>query len=436
MSTARSSAHEAAIRSFLKNPTVLRLHPGVQHYAWGSTDFIPELLGAHNPNEAPYAELWMGAHPALPASVVVDGVEIPLDKLIERAADQVLGPEVAQRFGGKLPYLFKVLSAACPLSIQAHPTKTRAEEGFSRENAAAVPIDAAGRNYKDDNHKPEILAALTDFYALRGFRPLEEIGQVLAEVPELRQVMPDYRPTPECLKRLYERLMTLAHADVDSILEPLVLRLAAAASEKPFSPDEWEYWVLQADREFSHDGHRDRGLFSIYLLNLVHLEPGEAVYLPAGILHAYLRGSGMELMANSNNVLRGGLTRKHVDVPELLTNVVFEGGPAEVIMPDTADRVESVYRTSASEFELHRIDVSPDQSFRSGAVENADIVIVIDADKSAQVTIRSASAALQMSKGNVVLVPHGVEFDVNSSAPATLFRATIPAAKSSSNTPA
>jgi len=426
MSAAPHTTHESAVNAFLKRPTVLRLLPDVQHYAWGSADFIPSLLAAANPDRKPYAELWMGAHPDLPATVSIDDCRVPLNELIEQAPDRVLGPDVTRRFHGRLPYLFKVLSAACPLSIQAHPTKTQAEEGFKRENAAGIPISAANRNYKDDNHKPEILAALTDFYALRGFRPLEEIGSLLADVPEFRQVMPDFQPTAECLRELYEKLMTLEQKDVDGILGPLLLRLSEADRDKPFEPSDCEYWVLQADREFSRDGHRDRGLFSIYLLNLVHLSPGEAVFLPAGILHAYLRGSGMELMANSNNVLRGGLTAKHVDVPELLDNVVFEGGPAEVIEPVKADQNESVYKTSAPEFELRRIDVARDRSFQSQPLDGADILILTDADASTEVTVSSAGADLRIRKGEVVFVPYGVNFGVGASASATLFRATVP----------
>jgi mannose-6-phosphate isomerase class I len=429
MSTTDTVTRDAAVRDFQLRPTALRLRAAVQHYAWGSADFIPSLLGIPNPDEEPFAELWMGAHPDLPSVVELGGGEMPLNELIEQSAGQVLGPKVGDRFAGKLPYLFKVLSAAVPLSIQVHPTKKQAEEGFARENAANVPLAAPHRNYKDDNHKPEILAALTNFYALRGFRPLEEIGEVLADVPELQRVMPDYQATPVYLKSLYQKLMTLSQEEVDAILNPLISRFTAADREKPFGPADREYWLLEADRRFSLDGLHDRGLFSIYLLNLVHLRPGEAVYLPAGVLHAYLRGSGMELMANSNNVLRGGLTPKHVDVPELLRSVVFEGGPAQVIKPVAMpDGVERAYKTPAAEFELRRIDVSSDRSFRTGTEHGADIVIFTDAAESTEVTLSAGGEQMRLRKGDIVFAPVGVDFSVSASAPATLFRATVPEA--------
>lgn len=429
MSVLDIDALGAAIRSFRANPKVLCVRAGVQHYAWGARDFIPELLGIRNPQDKPFAELWMGAHPELPADAQLSGHGVPLDDLIDVAAEEVLGPGVASRFSGKLPYLFKVLSAAVPLSIQAHPTKQQAEVGFARENADAIPLTAGHRNYKDANHKPEILAALTDFYALSGFRPLEEIGRVLGEVPELRRVMPAYQPTPESLQGLYEKLMTLSQEAVNAMLNPLMSRLTAADRQRPFGPNDREYWILRADREFSRDDCRDRGLFSIYLLNLIHLQPGDAVYLPAGVLHAYLQGSGMELMANSNNVLRGGLTRKHVDVPELLARVSFQGGPPDVIRPrKLGGGFEHAYETPASEFELRRIDVSPERPFQSGAEHSADIVIVTSVDESAKITLDAAGEQQRLRQGDVFLAPCGIDFSIHASAPVTLFRATIPAA--------
>jgi mannose-6-phosphate isomerase class I len=338
-----------------------------------------------------------------------------------------LGAVVAERFASRLPYLFKVLSAAVPLSIQAHPTKQKAAAGFARENAAQIPLTARHRNYKDDNHKPEILAALTDFYALRGFRRLDEIARLPADVPELRDVMSDYQPTPAGLKKLYEKLMTFSPEQTDAVLRPLVTRLATADRDQHYVPADREYWVLAADRQFSRDGHHDPGLFSIYLLNLVHLRPGEAVYLPAGVLHAYLRGSGMELMANSNNVLRGGLTPKHVDVPELLANVVFDGGRADVIRPVPApDGSEQAYPTPAPEFELRRIEVTADRPWSGRAEFGPEIIILVQADDSAGVSLDSPAEPLPLKPGDVCFAPCGADYACQATAPATLFRATVP----------
>jgi mannose-6-phosphate isomerase len=406
-----------------------RLRCHVQHYAWGDTDFIPNLLGIDNPERRPHAELWMGAHPDLPAEIEAGGEWVPLDALIARSPEEILGPGVAREFEGRLPYLLKVLSAKAPLSIQAHPSRDAAREGFARENAAGVPLADRTRGYRDDNHKPELIAALTDLYGLRGFRPLEEIAHVLRRVPELRELMPGFESEPACLEALYERFMSLPQAAVDSILDPLVERLERAEQERPFTRDEPEHWVLEADRNHSKDGHRDRGLLSIYLLNLVHLRPGEAVYLPAGILHAYLEGSGVEIMANSNNVLRGGLTSKHVDVPGLLAILTFEGGPAEILRPAAmSDGGEWRYDTPAREFELRRIEIGAHRPYPNGADHSAEIVILVAAEPDARVSVESGEQALELRRGEVFLAPFDTPYTVRSPGPATLYKATVPRA--------
>ncbi len=421
-----TSEGQSALDTFCSRPTLLRLSAGVQHYAWGDTRFIPALLSQANPEDKPCAELWMGAHPDLPAKAELDGASIGLDELIGHCATAMLGPAVAAEFDGRLPYLFKVLAAAQPLSIQAHPTKAVAEEGFARENDAGIPITAKHRNYKDDNHKPELIAALTDFYALRGFRPRSEIAQVLREVPELSHLQANFEPSPAGLKAIYEHFMLLPQADVDGVLGPLIQRLEAEEKQRPFARSDREYWVLRAHQQFSLEGHQDRGLFSIFLLNLVHLRPGEAMYLSAGILHAYLEGAGMEIMANSNNVLRGGLTPKHVDVPELLANVTFSGGEPEIVravrIPDSQ---EWAYKTPAREFELRRIEVADGQPYRSGTQHSADILLAIH-DGGEPLTVRGADEQFQLNKGSVVLAPTGVEYSISTSGQAVLYRATIP----------
>jgi mannose-6-phosphate isomerase class I len=416
-----------AISRFRAHPQVARLIADVQHYAWGDADFIPALMGVANPQRTPFAELWMGAHPDLPSRVLLGGIEVPLDALTSAAPHEVLGPSVAAKFDGRLPYLFKVLSAAAPLSIQAHPTKAEAEAGFARENAAGIPLSAKARNYKDDNHKPELIAALTDFYALRGFRPLNEIARLLVEVPELHNLMPKFQPSGTGLASLYEKLMTMPQDQVNHTLDSLVARLAEANGQKPFTRMQPEYWILKADRTFSAEGRRDRGLFSVLLLNLVHLQPGQAMYLSAGILHAYLEGSGIEIMANSNNVLRGGLTPKHVDVPELLHNVVFEGGEAEVLQPvSIGGSNEWAYRTPASEFELRRIDLSAEAPYHSGSDHGAEILILAGNDGDATVHVTSDEQTLEMTKGNVCLAPFGVEYSIRAGGSATLYKAIVP----------
>jgi len=404
----------------------LRLDCGVQHYAWGNTEFIPSLLGINNRDGQPYAELWMGAHPDLPSKARLGGTNVPLNELISEAANEILGTEVAQRFSGQLPFLLKVLSAAKPLSIQAHPSHERARTGFAKENEAGIPLTARERNYKDENHKPELIMALTDFYALCGFRPQNEIQATLERLPELgatKRLRLDCRD----LRSVYEHFMTMSQADVDDILGALLERLTRESEERAFSPDDREFWVLRADRDFSKDGHRDRGLFSIYLLNLIHLEPGDALFLSAGILHAYLEGSGMEVMANSNNVLRGGLTPKHVDVTELLANVTFDGGPAEILRPvQNQLKKEWIYRTPAEEFELRRIDVSTSHPYQGDSDHEVEVLILTNASNDAHADIETERKTLPMKQGQVCLIPHKVAYTIHTEHPAVFFKATVP----------
>ncbi len=337
---ARDAADRMAIASYRDTPRPLPVFGEIQHYAWGGHEFIPGLLGIENNGNLPCAELWMGAHPRGTAHVEIDGTRMPLDRLIAADPWLTLGHGVALRFAGRLPYLFKVLDVRDMASIQAHPTRTQAEEGFARENSAGIPIDAPNRTYRDENHKPEVHVVLTDFWMLHGFRPLEEIFEVLGSEKELAPTLSGFSETlgargrdPDArqalLRELYGRVMTLPQFEVDGMLDSLVSRLEAEEAAGQLGKDNPGFWALRAARTFPlPDGHRDRGILSLYLLNLVHLRPGQGTYQPAGTLHAYLEGADVELMASSDNVLRGGLTPKHVDVPELLATFDFPGRPA------------------------------------------------------------------------------------------------------------
>src|SRR5580658_9335281 len=347
---------------------VLTLQGIVQHYDWGGHNFIPRLLGISNPDGKPFAELWIGAHAKAPSLVEVADHQEPLDKLIAEAPGAILGHAANTRFAGRLPYLFKILDVHKMLSIQAHPTLAQAREGFARENAEGIPLEAGRRNYKDDNHKPEIGVALTEFWMLHGFRPLEQIADTVGQTPELGSLLAsfpqrlaaaghDHDARRSLLRELYSNVMTMPQEQVDSVLNSLLSRLRAKPPSDKDSPD---YWALRAAENFPLPGGcRDRGIFSIYLLNLVHLQPGQGTFQPAGVLHAYLEGVNVELMANSDNVLRGGLTTKHVDVPELLKILTFEGGTPEVFSGIQLSPEQRVYRTPADEFELSRIALPP-----------------------------------------------------------------------------
>lgn len=342
----------------------------VQDYAWGSLADIPELLGLPATGR-PQAELWMGAHPKAPSQVYHEGKWESLLDVIESHPAEVLGRETAETFGGKLPYLFKVLAAARPLSVQAHPNADQAKEGFARENRLGIPLTAPHRNYKDDNHKPECICALSKFWGMNSFRRIPEIvtylgalcGEVLKNEIDLLKKQPDSTG----LKHLFQTLLTL----------PVEQKLAAIAE----GISKAEYFKGNADPVFTwvqrlHDEYpKDIGALFPALLNLYCLTPGQALFLAAGEPHAYLEGLGIELMANSDNVLRGGLTEKHLDVPELLTTLTFQEQLPSVILPNPLNDVEWVYQTPAAEFSLSMISPIPGLCWISHKDRSADILL-------------------------------------------------------------
>ncbi len=432
---ARDASERLAIASYRQTPRPLLLTGAVQEYEWGGYDLISGLIGRENVERRPQAELWMGAHQKAPASLEIDGARLSLDRLIAADPWLTLGADVALRFAGRLPYLFKVLDVRNMLSIQAHPTKAQAEEGFARENAAGIPIDAPPRNYRDENHKPEVHVVLSDFWMLHGFRPLEEIVEILSSEEELAGIMPEAGerlraagPNPPArsslLRELYARVMTMSQAEADSILDPLVSRLEAAEAKGTLAKDQPGFWALRAARTFPlPDGHRDRGIVSIFMLNLVHLKPGQGTYQPAGTLHAYLEGANVELMANSDNVLRGGLTPKHVDVPELLATLSFAEGRPQILEGRASSETGREYETPAEEFALERIEITPGVPYSGGREHSADTLIVIEGAAS----VIAAGRTLTLGRGGCALVPAAVAYSLAARCPrAILFKAGIP----------
>jgi mannose-6-phosphate isomerase len=419
----------------MKIKGLFKLKGVVQHYDWGGFDFIPALLGQEHHSYSPCAELWLGAHDGGPSVVESPDGPVPLPELIAAASDQILGASVAARFENVLPYLFKVLDARKMLSIQAHPTIAQARAGFAAEESAGVSLKASTRNYKDRNHKPEVHVALTDFWMLHGFRPLEEIAESLQSVQELQPLMPDFSERlalagndaaarSTLLRELYARVMTIPQAEVDSLLDPLISRLE---KDSPTNKDLPDFWAVRAAREFPlPDGHRDRGIFSIYLLNLVRLQPGEATYQSAGTLHAYLEGVNVELMANSDNVLRGGLTPKNVDVAELMRVLRFDEGKVDIIHGIDAGKGETVFATPAAEFELSRIQCSKDKGYDSGTRTGPDILIVMEGE----VTATADGDKLQINKGESFFASQDCSYKFTSqSESAVVFKASVPSAR-------
>jgi mannose-6-phosphate isomerase len=310
---------------------IIPLKNGIQHYLWGGK-FPADFTNLSDTRE-PQAELWMGTHPRLPSKH--SGTDKSLADYVQEQPEALLGEAASY---GELPFLFKVLSAAKPLSIQAHPSKDQAQRGFSRENALGIPLDAQNRNYKDNNHKPEILSPITEFTALSGFRESREIieffGQLNAQ--ELVRILKE-----DGIAKFYQAIVELPQVE-----RARLIQLASSLEGNE------GYWISRLQQEFPDQ----LGVLAPLYLNLIHIKPGEALYMDAGILHAYLEGTGIELMANSDNVLRAGCTKKHVDVPELLQVLKFIQGPPELIKPILEDGWQC-FHTEAEEFTLSRREI-------------------------------------------------------------------------------
>lgn len=365
----------------------------VQPYAWGSTTSIPSLLG-RTPDGSPQAELWLGAHPVAP-SKLADGRS--LATYLSDAPAQRLGSRVVERFGPQLPFLLKVLAAAEPLSLQAHPSLAQARAGFAREDAAGIARTAGHRNYRDANHKPEIICALTPFEALCGFRAVADTVRIFKalglDVSTLET---------RGLKAYFDEVMS-APQDVKAAR---VATLVAGAAKRPAGLEKECGLVNKLAAKYPGD----IGVLGALLLNHLTLQPGEALYLGAGNLHAYLEGTGVELMANSDNVLRGGLTPKHVDVPELLSVLEFTDGPARVLTPTGAP--EGTYETPIADFRLSRVTLTGTHALAAGLPQ---ILLCTQGTATAN--------GLALAQGQSLFVP--ADTAVTLEGHATVFRATV-----------
>ena len=338
-----------------------KLINSVQNYAWGSKTALTDLYGIANPQQQPMAELWMGAHPKSSSKIQDNaGGTRSLRDVIDADKPALLGQKVAERFG-ELPFLFKVLCADQPLSIQVHPNKQASEEGFARENAAGIPLDASNRNYKDPNHKPELVFALTPFLAMNAFRDFSEIVSLLQPVAGAHTAIAHFLAQPDA-ERLSELFASLLNMQGEEKSRALAVLKATVASQQG---EPWE--TIQFIAQFYPD---DSGLFSPLLLNVVKLNPGEAMFLFAETPHAYLQGVALEVMANSDNVLRAGLTPKYIDIPELVANVKFIGKPAGELLTQPVKQenaLEFPIPVDDFAFSLHDLSAQPSQLAQQSA---------------------------------------------------------------------
>ncbi|PPK69821.1 mannose-6-phosphate isomerase, class I [Actinokineospora auranticolor] len=333
------------------------LRNAVRPYAWGSRTTIAEMLGRPVPAPHPEAELWMGAHPGDPSYLVGrDGAERSLLAGIEADPTGQLGDATASRWGNRLPFLLKILAAEEPLSMQAHPSAVQAAEGYAAEEAAGIARDAVNRNYPDPTAKPELLCALTEFHALAGFRDPHRTIALLEQLrtPGLSAHIDLLvgQPNSDGLRALFTTWITLPQIALERLVPDLLEACVAHLKARGEFAQE-----CRTVLELAENYPGDAGVLAALLLNRLVLAPGEAIYLPAGNLHAYLRGTGVEILANSDNILRCGLTPKHVDVPELLRVLDFGCGDMPVSTGEQAGRLRT-YRTDAPEFELSRVEWS------------------------------------------------------------------------------
>ncbi|MGW3649773.1 mannose-6-phosphate isomerase, class I [Streptomyces sp. NPDC000878] len=379
-----------------------RLDNTIRPYAWGSTTAIPALLGTE-PTGEPQAEMWMGAHPGAPSRTGRG----TLVEVIDADPQAELGAAAVAKFGPRLPFLLKILAAGAPLSLQVHPDLAQAKEGYEDEERRGIPVDAGHRNYKDANHKPELICALTEFDGLCGFRNPAQAADLLAalDVDSLKPYVDLLRAHPE-EAALREVLTAVLSADREDMARTVTEAATACAR---LGGDYAPY------ADIAHHYPGDPGVIAAMLLNYVRLQPGEALFLGAGIPHAYLNGLGVEIMANSDNVLRCGLTPKHVDVPELLRIVRFEASDPGVLRPEASPDGEEVYDTPIDEFRLSRYVLPESTPARDLTLPTPQILLCTAG------SVRTGD--IELAPGQSVFVPANEKAEL--SGPGTVFRATV-----------
>lgn len=373
---------------------MFKLKNKIQNYAWGSKTSISELFGIDNPTDKPQAEIWMGAHPG--GCSRSDESGDLLSDIIEQNRNVILGDYTVNRFG-ELPYLFKVLAADTPLSIQVHPNKRKSELGFARENEQGIAVNDPTRNYKDPNHKPELVYALTPYKAMNGFRPIEHIIRLFDEIDidELRKEVSLLKQDPNSkgLERFFSSVMMLSDVRRDKVLSQL-----QEVYNKPTTGMTSEAIEYSQAFKLHYDG--DIGLLAPFILNTIELAPGEAMFLFAETPHAYVQGTGLEIMASSDNVLRAGLTSKHMDIPELIDNVIFTSvNPEDLKILPTIKGNKEQYPIPVDDFGfdiLHANHTKHEQHIRS-----AEILFCVDN----HIVVESKGKVVVLAPGESVFVP-------------------------------
>ncbi len=393
-----------------------KLKGKVQNYAWGGTEFIPHWLGIKNDEKKPFAEYWMGAHASAPSTIIINETEYYLDKLIKEQPGKFIGQQTQNEFG-ELPYLFKILDVKDMLSIQVHPTKKEAEKGFEEEERKGIDIKDSKRNYKDKNHKPEVMVALSEFWLLHGFLMKEKLHNVLKTVPEFDGFNEIF--LEKDYKGLYEYVMTIPQHEADNLLSKLVERELQNKQNNQLTKQDAGWWVAKLYQHNKPNENFDRGIFSIYFLNIVKAEPGEAIFQGAGLPHAYLEGQNVELMANSDNVLRGGLTPKHIDVPELIKHIKFEGIEPNVMKGKHVND-EVNYACPVKDFGISKIELNENESYKSQS-QSMETIVIIDGEFQIK-----GSNLLTAKKGETIAILPNEIYNISTQNHVLAYKAFVP----------
>ena len=385
-----------------------------RHYDWGGKTFLPNLMGVENVNHLPYAEYWMGAHTSAASTIQTSEGQKDLAQLIKEQPNQWLGKEIATKFK-TLPYLYKILDVRDMLSIQVHPSKENAVIGFKAEEAKGTSIDAANRNYKDDNHKPELMVALSDFWLLHGFLAPALLEKRLNSYSYLKPLMNEFKGGD--YQNLYTYFMQLPMAASDAILKPLLEEAAKELAKGTVTKKDPQYWANKYYADGIPSKNIDKGIFSIYILNIVNIAKYQGIFQGAGILHAYLEGQNIELMANSDNVLRGGLTPKHVDVRELIQHVSFEPTHPSILKAVKLNDQETNYPCPVSDFGLTNIRLNTGEVYTI-ATYSLELLLVMDGE----VEIED----IAYKAGDTALLTPNAKLSIKAKSPALLFKAYVP----------
>lgn len=391
-----------------------------QHYDWGGANFIPNWLKLKQTEDKPYAEYWLGAHRSAPSLIEFEGQWLPLDRVIDKAP-KLLGEESRAKFGDELPYLLKILDVKQPLSIQLHPTKAEAELGFERENQLGIALNAPNRTYKDRNHKPEMMIALSDFWLLHGFRPLAEMKSVLVERPSLQGLA--QRIDTVGLPQVYREIMQATQAQLEKWLLPIITEKQLEYQQDKLKWDSPDYWVLYSMEAMGISSEKlDAGLLCFYLFNIVNLKKGEGIYQGAGLPHAYLRGQNIELMAASDNVIRGGLTPKFVDIPALLNTIEYREVVPKIIPAYQGEEALYLYPTpEAKDFAMQRLSFNPfdEEAF---ITTSASILLVM----AGSLYIDLGEDSIHLSQGEAVFISADTQVDTIGESDGYAVIATLP----------